>query len=60
MIKYIIISDIADIRAQASHNSEKKGFYEKGEIIHTGYKPFEGDDKSLWISYIGRKDGKLR
>lgn len=60
MIKYKVSCDLLYIREEPTTKSRIIGFYEFGEFINTGGKPFKGEDGNLWIRYIGGKTGLPR
>ena len=57
MIKYQITCSLLRIRVEPTTKSKCVGFYEFGEFINTGGKPFKGEDGNLWIRYFAAKTG---
>ena len=60
MIKYKVSCSLLRIREKPTTKSRIIGFYEFGDFINTGGKPFKGEDGNLWIRYIGGKTGLPR
>lgn len=60
MIKYKVTCDLLRIREEPTTKSRIIGFYEFGDFINTGGKPFKGEDGNLWIRYIGGRTGLPR
>ena len=60
MIKYKVSCDLLRIREKPTTKSRIIAFYEFGDFINTGGKPFKGEDGNLWIRYIGGKTGLPR
>ena len=60
MMKYKVSCDLLRIREKPTTKSRIIAFYEFGDFINTGGKPFKGEDGNLWIRYIGGKTGLPR